>query len=772
MESQLRRNKCVTPEMQRLHPDCTMNAIEKERREQKIRNFFQEYKSKVRSMNDPKYKDEYEYQDEYTSFVRPLKENRSKSNERWIYEHYVCDKHDPNCTPHFIENEDRDFQLKTQIQRHRLRYRATLSGIKQQIEEAYQQELGAYSSNPDNAPFLKNIRSLFNETEGIDLENKIEFLYDYLKIKGKIRYIQRFLSKIPIEVFINDGLRNDFLRAEMTFENLFIHHIGPEYFHFLRIMGIINTGLRYEYNLQYTHQFKRAATITLSKVYENYCNRIRLIFKIKATNLKKYITKEILSKTIIREMILKPLEKYLFYTNYGLIHCFERKEEILAVSFEDFYYLHLKQNILFIISFFECFDIPLTKQNIINKGGVGFIYDLKDGYILKVSQIGVSYESSFFEFFKQCCTYKLFPNDTVETIKITFGSTKCYTKMVKINGENYLRYYIKFILHNYKKNIFEQIKYEEDYNFLEKMAKLIKKFKENNYVHRDLNIRNIMIDNRGKYYFIDIDNAIIFINNIFIINYRIKTPLNHIFENINSSITLSLFAKSIDLFRVTTHYVISYHYFKKYENSFKEIIGEDNFIIFKKNPNIFYTNKILLNKILSSFYNIKNNILIKFYEIKPEITESLVEKWFNKAFKLSNIYKFRYDAYSEIFLKRYWRGTKNLFFEENWILPFIPDNFIRLLSQIPQTLPNIYVPPQIGSYNHRISTKLNPSPLPRQTPTKPRGSVGAWRHPLIYQDIGVKRPDINISVPPTIYLPRKGGKKKSPKKKMKTTKKN
>lgn len=762
--SNRRRSKkpnCTTPEMERLHPDCVLNTdpekeMKRESRRRKIYDFFQEYRSQVGSPNldiNPT------YQNRYVNFVRSLKDPR-KTDEKWIYDHFVCDKWNPECVPEYVEDEDK--QRKTQIQRQRLRFRASVGGgVKEQIENAY-------IDPAKNEPFITNIQKIFSREEGIGLEDKIEFIFDFSLVKRKLRYIQRVLYNIPIDVFINEPLQNDFLKGDMMMDELFIKHIGPDLHKFLVNVKILNKGILDEYNLQYTHKHRQAAFYTLSEIYNNYCDRIHLIYFICLRNLTKFTNKQMIMKMMNQKMILKPLEKYLFYINYGLIHFFEYKEEILATSFEDFYYLHLKQNILFIISLFECTDnyFKTLSKNPFNKGGQGDLYDMRDGTVLKITQKNLSYEKSFFEFFKQCCLYKQFPEFIVSSYKIIFGKKSSGIIMEKINGQNYLSYYLDIILNNKdenKQNI-EKLKYEEtmglfvlkdekfkeEEGFLKKISKIIKRCQEKKFVHRDLNFRNIMIDKNKKLYLIDFDFSIISIHNIYILNYRNYLNFDNIFNIQNKYIDLTLFAKSIDLFRIMIHYFVIYYYSSIHQKP-KET---ENIKFFNKNPYLFETNSGLLRMFEKIFYG-TSNPKIKFYlENKSNIQNKsyIIKKYGLSGFSYSNIYKIRKYIFEE-FLKEpiYWGDKIRTPLYKNWIEPFIPEEFLKLLETIPPILP--YIPPPLGAF--KVS---NPSVNPHFTempPQPPRWRQGFY--PRKYYNPKEEPKSSQRAI--------KGGKKKTTKKK-------
>lgn len=701
---------CNTPEKKRLHPACVkeinpenVHFEEKkkereekiQRREDKIKRFFQQYHQRVGTPNtNPT------YQNDYVQFVKNI---RNDPNQRWIYESYLYAGKKEEDSREYIYNRNK--QTKTQRQQTHLR--GMFSGLKEDIENAFVNETL-------NQPYLINIQQIF---EDIDLINKIDFEFNFEQIKFKLEMIKKKLQRYRMNMFMNESILNEMIKGEKLLEEIFTEYSNPGIYRFLIQTGILNHDLIYEYNLQFTHSYREAAFHHLIEWVKIYKNRIYFIYDLLINPQSSYIqnpTRETLLHTILQYMILKPLEKYLFYTNYGLINYFQYKEEILAISFEDFYYLHLKQNILFMITFLECIDLPIP-QTITNQGVQGFIYDTEDGNIMKVSQDKSAYEKSFFEFFKQCCIHSLIPEYTVPSYKIIIGPTKCGVKMKKIDGLTYLRHYVNFILQNKDKPDFENQKYHENIQFLQKFGEIIRECQQFNFVHRDLNIRNIMIDTYGKYYLIDFDYTIITIHNMFILNYRKQLSLENMFEKTTSMIQLSSFAKSIDLFRIMIHYFMIYFYLTKHKLQFLKYISENNISLFKKNPDIFKANPILLNSLHSIFFGTD--------------CISILKKYGEKAFLLANQFKFRHEVYLKCIETLQWRSRAKLDgFYNDWIQPFIPHNFLYLLSQISMENP----PP--------------PGPMKFYRP-----------------------PGFNKTKSPILNLPRRGGKKKSPKKK--TTKK-
>lgn len=708
-QSNRRRSKkpnCNTPEMERLHPDCVLNTdpekeIKRESRRRKIHDFFQEYRSQVGSPNldiNPT------YQNRYVDFVRSLKDPR-KTDQKWIYDHFVCDKWNPECVPEYVEDENK--QRKTQIQRQRLRFRASERGIKEQIENAY-------SDPSKNKPFITNIQKIFSREEGIGLEDKIEFIFDFKMIKRKLRYIQRRLYNNPIDVFINESLQNDFLRGDMMMNELFIKHLGPDLHKFLVDMKILNKGILDEYNLQYTHQHRQAAFYTLSEIYKNYCDRIHLIYFICLRNLTKFTNKQMIMKMMNQKMILEPLEKYLFYTNYGLINFFEKKEEILATSFEDFYYLHLKQNILFILSFLQCNDFSMDGLVSMGAGAYGGIYKINETTVFKITiedEGKIAYERTFFEFFKQCCVYHLFSDLTIPSYILKIGPNRVGYTMKNVNGITYLKHYMKWIFENKSNPNFDQLKYNKILYFLQNICKIIQQTQKSNFIHRDLNFRNIMIDENDHIRLIDFDFSIISFHNINILNYRKQLTIDHIFEKNESNIFLSPFAKSIDLFRIMIHYFIMHSYLSKYELL---SINNRNKPYFIQNPQVFDTNPILLNQFREKFYGTSNpNIPTRFESYFTNQAPFIVQKYSQyKAFAFANIFEVREYIYQQSLSTLVWRSRAKLErndFYTNWIQPFLPHNFLYILSQISMNHPTsgpmeFYRPPQ---YNKTKSPILN-----------------------------------------------------------------
>ncbi len=710
--------KCDTPQKKRLHPACVHKndpdfSEKQRRREEKIKRFFQQYHERVGTLQtNPT------YQNNYVQFVKNI---RNDPDQRWIYESYLYAKDKKNESEESQEYlYNRNKQTKTQRQQTHLR--GMFSGLKVEIENAYKNPLL-------NEPYISNIQKIFQD---IGLIQKIDFNFHFEIIKIKLEKIRKKLVRYPQNMFINETIIHEMIKGEKLLDEIFAEHSISGMYRFLTENNILNHDLIYEYHLQFTHSYREAATYHLVEWVNMYKNRIDMIFYLLLNPESSYLqnpSRETLLQTILQFMILKPLEKYLFFTNYGLNHHFEYKEEILAISFEDFYYLHLKQNILFILSFLECLDIKIP-STIMNQGAQGFMIELEDGNIMKVSQDKIAYEKTFFEFFKQCCIYQLIPNHSVPSYQLIIGPNICGVKMKKINGLTYLRHYIKFIFENKDQLHFENLKYHENYHFLQKINEIIRECQQYDIIHRDLNIRNIMIDQDGKLYLIDFDYTILSIHHIYILNYRKQLSLENIFEK-KDLIELSPFAKSIDLFRILIHYFVMYFYFTKHELQFLKYISRNNTTFFKQNPDIFSANTTFIDSLRNIFYGTLNSIVI--------------QEEGQKAFLLSNEFKLRHRVYLKCISKSYWRDQIKKPFYKNWIQPFIPENFSRLLSKIPSTLPStIYLPKSTAFFSNAEVNKNPPIELYRP-------------------------PQYNKTKSPILNLPSKGGKKKNTKKK-KTTK--
>ncbi len=657
---------CDNPLIKKLHPVCiknnNINKVEKEReRKERIRFFLQKYFNEVGNpKNNPT------YQSDYVRFVKSI---RNKPEERWLYESYIYATKNKNITqenePEYLYNKNK--QTKTQRQRTHLR--SIFSGLKKNIEDAYR--------NPEeNRIYMSNIHNLF---ESLHLESKIKFHFNFEKIKLKIKSMKKFMSRLRFYNFINSDMTHQMIHGEKFLNEIFedTSRTDLNILTFLSDHQILNDAFVYEYYLQFTHSYREAARFALIEWVNMYRNRINLIYSL----LKQInISKELIVNMFIQSMIIEPIKKYLFNINYGFIHFFDKKEEILELCFEDFYYFHLKQNIIFILSFFECEDSTELPSETMNEGAVGNIYDMRDGSIAKMMKGKVVYEKIFFEFFKQCCVHHLFPQFTLPSYELFLGPNMSYIRMQKY-GINYLNYYQKWIHDNKSDPNFENMKKNKILGFLNKVGQIIQQYQSIQFLHRDLNPRNILISedgNENNLKFIDFDYSVINIHNLLILNYRKDVGFENIFEKRESNglihIGITDFGKSIDLFRIVIHFFFVYDYTKHFNPS----------SVSNHNRDSLNTQLSLLNQLRILFFGTDNEEIPNNFSI-----------YFGRNNNPIRRYKrFRYLVFANNFMPRkyifeqffpHFEETHNTTWIEKfkyWEKPFIPEQFLAILQSI------------------------------------------------------------------------------------------
>ncbi len=336
-ETNSRIFSCDTPEKKRLHPLCIRNSdpekeTKKRNREKKINNFFNEYKLKVgtpvpeKNQVTKEYNPRYgEYRNKYFSFVEEI---RKDPNKEWMYEHFYLPYEIIRGNP---QNKYIYSHQLSYTQRQRLRLRGHLSNIIRNIKTKYFEEKNS------NSEIIQNINLLFTS---IGIHDKIKFNFQLNKIIQKLNIIRNFMTSIDINYFLDTQITGEIINGKKVIYKIFEDYereypININYptnystsiiYNFLLNNKILNDLFIETYNLQFTHRYRKAAKYGLIELISIYKTRIHFLYKlIKIKNL----TINNITQLIINELILPCIEKYLFYTNYGLINNFEIKKLFL-----------------------------------------------------------------------------------------------------------------------------------------------------------------------------------------------------------------------------------------------------------------------------------------------------------------------------------------------------------------------------------------------------------------------------------------------------------
>ncbi len=726
---------CDTNQKRRLHPKCVKSLnleekqIEVERRKKKIKNLFENYNQKVTL-------DSESHREEYIDFVRNLR--RNKPNDYWIYEsyHYKKNPLTGEINPFYLK-DNKKVLIKTQ--RQKVHINASKHNIIKNIKKIYFESKNYKLGRPfvprNSLNILEKINELFERIKIID---KIEFNNDFDDFKNKIKELKKIYfyentnnlktkikkygrfgvlinnsNSLNKNEFLNEDLKNLFIKGENDLSEIFPIYI----YGFLKDNGFIDESFEDSYYHQYTNRVRNISLYKNNILYNMYEEKINFLYDIINNSIDiNQLTKKEFDNILINKFILEPVREYLFCVNYGLKNYFENKEYIFEIAFEDFYYLKLKINLHFLKKFMICKKKELDEKNFLGEGGGGIIYDFNNGKILKKSKES-TYERNFFEYFKQLVLSELFSKNNLNNIipkiyNFIIGKNEVYIIMEKIEGSDIIRFYTNLIntkmenindVPNNIKNerssqylpsnlleesIIKNQKIKSQIIFKDKIIKkiisdignIVLKYQKINFIHNDLNVRNILINLNSneeniEYKIIDFDTSIINFNDIYIFNYLKQIDLNNIFVvDSEKNISLSSFIKSIDLFRFINAFFILPSYLKEY------IYKNENLNLLKNKYDLSkdFKNNLRMNLFgtLSDIIPNKTNDLIKKYDI---LFFKKIEKSARMFFAIFfNVRKFVFDK----FVLEEWKRKDWIKKYYMWIDQFIPENFIGLIDSI------------------------------------------------------------------------------------------
>jgi hypothetical protein len=744
---------CNKEESRRLRPECTNNPNEKKRRQVKINKVMGNFAREVGSEMNPILQNK-----KHIYFVRRLHKD-SNQDKRWIYEHYLHNAiYDPInrkkmpivlSTSKYINNPLK--LTKTWRQTAHIRAR-TGNG---DIGDVYQQIEAEYKRNDHQNPILNNINQLFLD---IQIVSKTEFNYDFDTFFRKLMIMKMFLerNRLTINNFYNETIRFNIIQNEKKFHEIFSKP-KRAVFQFLKDNHILTEQMFKLYYAHFTHKLRNITKITMIDFADLYENIIKTIFNLLITVLpnspslfdfiqndiqriglpnseRKNKYKKMINEYFTEKIILPCIRKYLFFINCTLKNHFDQKEYIFEACYEDFYYVQLYHNLHFIQSFLGCLDLSiydnmeqigfgaqadtfrLFKRQRINSANTR----IPTGNIIKITKKPVL-EKIYFEFFKQLCLYQsligLLPGSSLipYSEKFILGKKNIYIEMNEIYGSHILQYYIDFVDHYYPnpdtqnrdpKSIEDQTLNNIEkkrrinqrvLNILKIIAKIIEKCQYRNFVHFDLNLKNIMVtyDKSIKYgengfienelninqiRLIDFDFSLIYYNNLYIFNYSSQIDYsNSVFKR---DLGLTEFIKSTDLNRTIMYYFIFVNYIKKYvltnkpndllqkyelDESFKIILranlyGISDFLM----PTQLY-NDIFKEKTLDKF---PKQFIPSLYSNKKYIRNE-VFKIMEGRIKPTQQIRAQMERWNQ------WKRYYNM-----WITPFLPVNFISILNSI------------------------------------------------------------------------------------------
>ncbi len=571
-----------------------------------------------------------------------------------------------------------------------------------------------------------DINTLF---ENIEFDKKIKFKYDLLNFYEncnlminriiQLRSNRRFIPLMEIKKdFINTQILKDLREGEKEFRDIF----NPKVYSFLVDFGIIDEehekSILWEYKLQYTHRFRELARTKLKDLTFFYIDKINFIFNflfnffptlphnISVLNhTQKQKLEEKIQKFVVNNVLRPCIEKYLFYINYSLKYYFYQKKNLFEIAYEDFYYFELKLNISFLINFMKTdfifginnSEVPLNKYRFMNKGGFGYIYEILSSggkRVLKKSIRKPVIERAFFEFFKHCCIIESFKDIGLkekipEVYSFILGKDEIAIEMEKLNGTTLLKSYYQLVNTNNnnlnekegielknENKLFLERKNNYVKNILLKFGNLVKEYQKINFVHFDLNPRNIMIEN-DEIKLVDFDFSFVQCNNLFIFNFVKEIDVNSLFQKDKNIIKLTYFTKSIDLFRLTMYFFFLPNYIKKYVEESKHI--EDN--CFKPSTKFLESMRIQLygtdNKDIPSEIS-------QFFDTEKILSFNNIDIEIERYFKLNSLSS---SYINPLFFKRDNPRTyfPNYFFVREIIFFMIANNIYKNKNKIERT---------------------------------------------------------------------------------------
>ncbi len=701
---------CNTNLKRKHHPQCARNNSNKKERIKKIKNFWEEYNQEINPLEysegvEPKVRrvsNSFLNKFVFNKTQQFLNQKNTQEN-RWMFNsfNYWRDIVEPNRLK--IKNLEPN-NLTTRRQK----LFRDMSGDERLI---YIQQLFLpenWESNRGIHSIQSEVIELFRET---NIANKIQFNYDFERPKNsqnnnyfifKIHNLKRnpiILSIIPSYTTQQNKLNKittELLKGEKSLKKIF----GEELFNELNRIGILDDKSIDIYNKQYVRRNRDSAYAKLKIWVKTFFEKIEILEKILNLLDKNLLTKENVDKIFV-DSILNVLGLYLFTCNYILREHFEERNKLLEWAYEGLYYNYMGIYFNFINNFLNCNDEGIKnnfEKTPFNEGFVGKVYksdNLK--FILKEQKEEPEktihrFERTFFEFFKQLCLYKNNKLHFLEEIYFPephlfiFGNRKIFVKMEFVQGDTLIMYfYKKFTFINNKNNINNNnknnLKKNIVYNFLIQISDIIKKLQNQlNFVHGDLNVKNVLIssDNSNSKInikLIDFDVSILKYNNLYIFNFFKFLDLNELFDKKNKN-NLSDFSKSIDLLRMMNYFC----YLGEFINLL--IIKNKNIHNIKKKYGLEDKVVELINKIYFNSYNGNFPDILENYFKKKEL------KKYDKYFKIvfTNLSYIRRKIWLLFYNDNKNKLNTNKILELNknkmWIHNFIPENFIYNLNKV------------------------------------------------------------------------------------------
>ncbi len=636
-------------------------------------------------------------------FVRSIRQN---PNNYWIYSSFYYDKNPINGRLQIknIGNKLLNKTLKIKTTRQKIHNLLTKNNTVKAIKNLFFKSKTFKEGDafiPDNAlSTLKNIDELF---DSINIINKIELCYNFDKFKAHINEIKIYLRDegLTKNDFLNINLKNLFFEASQNINEVFSQKI----YGVLSNLGVIDESFSDLYYHQFTNRNRDVIKYKLGILYELYQQKINFLFNLlNESNLNfistNSIDKENFDKIIIDKFILEPLKELLFFVNYGMLNYFERKKGFFEIAFEDFYYIKLKINLNFIINFFKNKNKDYSREGTfihLGKGGFGSIYDIGNGKVLKKSNKAPVLERALFEFFKHCCIIESFKsfnlNDYITNVdNFVIGKDEIYIVMDRIEGKTLLQDYFDFIKFNLQK--LNQLKQERQTNQLidknkqflfyknvyilfklKKLGELVKKYQQLNFIHCDLNPRNIMITPQHNIKLVDFDFSVVSCNNLYIFNFVKEIDIYSMFQinPRNNYIYISRFSKSIDLFRLSMYFFFLPSYIKKYIQEANEMT--DNCL----KPSTKFIESLRFNLYGTRDKNFPNEIDNFFKHPPLSYKKNNPRTYFPNYFYVRRIIfdKFAENLYINVENRTRWKIEN-----DNWIPKFIPNKYLKIINQI------------------------------------------------------------------------------------------